>query len=246
MLSSFIFASMILLIYQTLGDLSCNNASHCNGHYLFHYHIYAKGYYSVSGPNTSVLSHQVSCEGTRSCNDILNMSAMYLDCFGDDSCSHLGDVEYITISRQISCRGASSCSFSTLTIDYDAPSPWTNAVNNMFVSCRGFKSCANSHFYKIAGIFAKGAYSLMNSIITNSTMISLRGYYAGSNSTVVSDINHPCTVKCAYVGCVFRNITCSGTCAIDFNLLLFQAPNVIDYDYECSKPSSFAIDNYPP
>eukprot|EP01083_Nonionella_stella_P198250 728032_1 len=224
----------ISMIYPTLADLSCN-ISGTNTNY-----IVGNRYYSLSGPNTSVHCDSVQCEGTRSCNDVLDMSVRdNLSCFGDHSCSHLGDVEYITIGRsiygynhgpnRIYCYGANSCSLSTLAINsscIDSPSCLD------YLYCQGYKSCGNSRFYGVPTLYASGAYSLMNSNIINSTAVYLWGYYSGYNSTIVSDPNNPCTVKCQYIGCVFRNVTCLGTCAIDLNLL-FNAPNVIDYDYEC-------------
>lgn len=198
---------------ECLSPFQCSNQTVNDTEYTYGY-----GYKSIFGKGTRIANTEcnvVNCAASHSCkrNGIVDV-ACNLWGYGVDSLSFGQEVIYS--KTQINCAGASACLGSILISDGD-------------IRCHGDKSCVNTIIKGTPSIKGQGAYSLMNSIVdskstkyneNNSSItmdITLRGYYAGYNTTVVCQDGDTCSITCYGNSCFNTFFKCHNNAICNVN-----------------------------
>eukprot|EP01083_Nonionella_stella_P086199 239297_1 len=184
------------------------------------------GYKSLYGSNTSIeTSNGVYCSGAFSCSHLSFLSKSshnehYVQCYGAYSCF---GIETIIISTALACHGYHSCSNSNISTER--------------IYCRGDKSCSYvqiSNTSNTSDVRGEGAFSLYNAEIYSSRdlTVTLDGYQAGFQGTIICRAGDSCTVNCNGNGCEMLYIDCIGVCNVHTNSVatITYLSDIIDMD----------------
>lgn len=195
--TSFIF--LIVLIQCTLGvdvsskeylnqTLNAGSSSTVNGY----------GYKSNYGSLSEISGRIVQGYGAFSmskANLVNNQGSSQSYCTGDSSCAYVNDY----IGYNLQCDGINTCSHMS------------NISVTTNVDCKGDHSCSYSNFYGVLSIYARGAYSLINSNIYSSgstISVNFSANYAGYNATVFCESGDNCIINCNGNGCTNTLYNC--------------------------------------
>ena len=75
-----------------VSDVECLSPYSCSGEFMNVSGIYAYGYKSLTGGNTTVNATQsIFCDGAYSCSEILSMRGRYTYCQAESSCLNIKD-----------------------------------------------------------------------------------------------------------------------------------------------------------
>eukprot|EP01084_Bolivina_argentea_P098759 177500_1 len=188
-----LFVYLVLIINylsSVMGQfIYCNNADECIGNQLVvtgSDEIWARGYKSVFGMNTSISGEDVVyCYGAYACTETSFIIGKYISCSGASSCANIMHPSKIHGETYVVCNGANACQNS-------------NIISNGIVYCLGDQSCSHSNITSPT-VYASGAYSLYGSTI-KSDNIYLRGYQTGFGAYVKWKPNNTCNIYCYYNG----------------------------------------------
>ena len=202
--------------------VSCRNRQECSGQHL-ESTIDTQGYKGAAGNGTSVIVPQFHSGDRLQCTSGFGCSSMdyiiwntsndaWLNCWGSNSCSNnlirtssiRDSAKWKNITNNTSinplgrCWGVGACSNSH----------WINTENiteGGLIQCGGDRSCKKSTFEGVWKISAEGAWSIKDSIIKSAgtdVKITLSGYHAGQNATVICDVGDFCKIVLFVAICV--------------------------------------------
>eukprot|EP01083_Nonionella_stella_P182556 657198_1 len=183
----------LITIMRCTDEISCDDREMCIGQSLTATNIFANGYRSVVGSNSSMnCTDLCRCGGSFGCHSIsFVQSSNVVRCDGDHACSHAG---FIQATKELDCEGVSACAFTTI--------PKGNKLH-----CDGDKACSHTNISGVIHIMAKGSYSLLNATIDSrgidgsALLVRLHSYHAGFGASLICRANHTCDIQCDLNAC---------------------------------------------
>eukprot|EP01083_Nonionella_stella_P144310 450336_1 len=204
------------LFSTTLSGDICSLANECVGQELIEsVTIAIGGYKAAAGPSTSFTGVDANFNGGYAADSIASTTASRnVWCRGTSSCSNTSITMQSTAS--LMCNAANTCSYSTI----------ISTVNGV-MHCRGDQSCGQSDITAMGTIGAHGAYALYRATIQGSTTsemtVQLYGANAGYGARVTC--GKACTILCrTFTACYNLYLDCNG--AYPCGLLLYAQRNI--------------------
>ena len=197
---------------------------------------------------------------------IVRAGVVNIDCFGDSSCAESNLIENtiktnINCHGSYSCYQTKTIIIRNSSYNYNYPATQWNPVHDIAIECYGFKSCDSVELISIddsiigdikclglfscqnstldisnGDIYCDGERGCQNSIIYATNNVRFGGYFAGSNTTIISKIdrqtdisfeghfsgyganvicqntqNSKCDIRCTGYSCVNLTLSCNTT-----------------------------------